>query len=117
AATPHLAAADALAALCATLDWTLAVIWRRSASETLEVVATAGDAPTDRAAHIRAASLALAAGKSQWSDHDAILAVPMASDTALVLTRREPGSLCPFVVETTLAIATRVQNFLQKNRA
>ena len=117
AATRDQAATDALAALCATLDWSLAQIWQRSASGALEVIATAGSAPADADLLVRAAGLALAAGKSQWSDHDAILAVPMSSDTSLVLTRREPGSLCPFIVETTHAIAKRVQSFLEKHRA
>jgi len=116
APTRDQAATDALAALCATLDWRLAQIWRRSASGTLEVMATAGEATVDPAVLVRAAGLALTAGKSQWSDHDAILAVPMAFDTSLVLIRRERGSLCPFVVETTHAIAKRVQNFLHKDQ-
>lgn len=117
AATRDQAATDALAALCATLDWRLAQIWRRSAPGALEVIATAGSASADSALLARAAGLALAAGKSQWSDHDGILAVPMSSDTSLVLIRHEPGSLCPFVVETTHAIAKRVQHFLDKHRA
>ena len=115
APTRDQAVADALAAVCATLDWTLAQIWRRSATGELALLASQGHASSDTAILQRAAGLALAAGKAQWSDRDAILAVPMSSDTSLVVAHGGPSALCPWVVETTHAIATRVQNFLKNN--
>ena len=39
--------------------------------------------------------------KAQWSDHEAILAVPMSPDTSLVVAHGGPSALCPWVVETT----------------
>jgi PAS domain S-box-containing protein len=116
ARTHDQAIAGALAAACTTLDCTLAEIWRRSSAGELERLASHGDAPADAAVLQRAASLALAASKAQWSDREAILAVPMSSDTSLVVARSGSGALCPWVVETTQAIATRLQNFLQRDQ-
>jgi hypothetical protein len=41
----------------------------------------------------------------------------MSSDTSLVVAHGGPSALSPWVVETTHAIATRVQSFLKKNSA
>ena len=108
------AVSDALSALCVTLDWALAQVVRKSAAGDFEVVASAGEAATDSAILLRTAGLALATGKSQWSDCEGMLAVPMASDTSLVAARPGQVSICPSVVEATHAIAKRVQTFLQK---
>ena len=115
APTRDQAIVDALAAVCATLEWNLAQIWRRSAAGELALVASQGKASADSTVLQRAASLALDAGKAQWSNHEAILAVPMSSDTSLVVAHSGPSALCPWVVETTHAIAARVQTFLKKN--
>ena len=115
APTRDQAIVDALAAVCATLEWNLAQIWRRSAAGDLALVASQGKASADSTVLQRAASLALDAGKAQWSNHEAILAVPMSSDTSLVVAHSGPSALCPWVVETTHAIAARVQTFLKKN--
>ncbi|HKV98783.1 MAG TPA: PAS domain S-box protein [Vicinamibacterales bacterium] len=114
AQTHDQAIAGALAAVCTTLDCTLAQIWRRDSAGELQRLASHGDTPSDTAVLQRAAGLALAAGKPQWSDREAILAVPMSSDTSLIVARSGPGALCPWVVETTQAIATRLQSFLQR---
>lgn len=116
APTRDRAITDALAAVCTTLDWSLAQIWRRSAAGELELLASQGAAPSGTAVLQRAAGLALAAGKAQSSDRESILAVPMSSDTSLVVAHGGQSALCPWVVETTHAIATRVQSFLQKDR-
>jgi hypothetical protein len=91
APTRDQAITDALAAVCATLDWNLAQIWRRSPAGELELLASQarrGPIPRPPAR----AEIALAAGKAQWSNHEAIPPCRVIRHVACRRTRR-PSAL------------------------